>query len=112
MERTPSPDTVRSRLSNAVDRLSGALTTRSICARSPPSGSGCRRWWSPTSRVRKYRTNVRSTDNENHRSSLANDHCENWSRSHETRVESVTVYQPYERADPYNGTVEARERWS
>ena len=61
----------------------------------------------PTSRWRKYLGNVRSTDNENHRSYLANYLCEDWNRSHETRVENVTVYQRYERADPYNGTVEA-----
>nr|WP_241881436.1 hypothetical protein [Halorubrum sp. Ib24] len=61
----------------------------------------------PTSRWRKYLGNVRSTDNENHRSYLANYLCADWNRSHETRVENVTVYQRYERADPYNGTVEA-----
>ena len=61
----------------------------------------------PTSRWRKYLSNVYSTDNENHRSYLANYLCEDWNRTHETAVENVTVYQMYERADPTNGTVEA-----
>jgi len=61
----------------------------------------------PTSRWRKYLTNVYSADNEKHRSYLANYLCEEWNRTHETGVENVTVYQLYERTDPYNGTVEA-----
>ncbi|WP_435073226.1 HTTM domain-containing protein [Halorubrum sp. HHNYT27] len=61
----------------------------------------------PTSRWRKYLTNVYSADNENHRSYLANYLCEEWNRTHEVGVETVTVYQLYERTDPYNGTVEA-----
>jgi hypothetical protein len=61
----------------------------------------------PTSRWRKYLTNVYSADNENHRSYLANYLCDDWNRNHETDVETVTVYQLYERTDPYNGTVEA-----
>jgi hypothetical protein len=61
----------------------------------------------PTSRWRKYLTNVYSADNEKHRSYLANYLCEDWNRTHEVGVENVTVYQLYERTDPYNGTVEA-----
>jgi hypothetical protein len=61
----------------------------------------------PTSRWRKYLTNVYSADNENHRSYLANYLCDDWNRDHETDVETVTIYQLYERTDPYNGTVEA-----
>ena len=61
----------------------------------------------PTSRWRKYLSNVYSTDNEKHRSYLANYLCEDWNRTHETDVETVTTYQMYERIDPINGTVEA-----
>ncbi|WP_435094572.1 HTTM domain-containing protein [Halorubrum sp. N11] len=61
----------------------------------------------PSSRWRKYLTNVYSTDNENHRSYLASYLCDDWNRTHDTRVENVTVYQLYERTDPYNGTIEA-----
>ena len=61
----------------------------------------------PTSRWRKYLSNVYSTDNENHRSYFANYLCDDWNRTHETAAENVTVYQMYERADPINGTVEA-----
>ena len=61
----------------------------------------------PTSRWRKYLSNVYSTDNENHRSYLANYLCDDWNRTHETNAESVTIYQMYERVDPVNGTVEA-----
>jgi hypothetical protein len=64
----------------------------------------------PSARWRKYLTNVYSTDNENHRSYLANYLCDDWNRTHETGVENVTVYQLYERTDPYNGTVEAEGR--
>jgi hypothetical protein len=61
----------------------------------------------PTARWRKYFANVYGADNENHRSYLANYLCSDWNRTHETSVESVTIYQAYERTDPYNGTVEA-----
>ncbi|MDZ5811162.1 HTTM domain-containing protein [Halorubrum sp. AD140] len=61
----------------------------------------------PTSRWKKYLASVSWTDNENHRSYLANHLCDDWNRTHETGVENVTVYQMYERTDPYNGTVEA-----
>lgn len=61
----------------------------------------------PSARWRKYLSNVYSTDNEKHRSYLSNHLCDEWNRSHETGVENVTVYQLYERTDPYNGTVEA-----
>ena len=59
----------------------------------------------PTARWRKYLTSVASTDNEKHRSYLANYLCAEWNRTHATGVENVTVYQLYERTDPYNGTV-------
>ena len=61
----------------------------------------------PTARWRKYLTNVYSGDNENHRSYLANYLCAEWNRTHATDVENVTVYQLYERTDPYNGSVQA-----
>ncbi|WP_209544965.1 HTTM domain-containing protein [Halorubrum trapanicum] len=61
----------------------------------------------PTARWRKYLSNVRSGNNENHRSYLANYLCAEWNRTHATGVENVTVYQLYERTDPYNGTVQA-----
>ena len=61
----------------------------------------------PTSRWRKYLKNVYGADNENHRSYLANYLCGNWNRTHETAVENVTVYQAYERTNPYNGSVQA-----
>ena len=61
----------------------------------------------PTARWRKYLKNVYAADNENHRSYLANYICADWNRTHETGVETVTIYQLYERTNPYNGTVEA-----
>ena len=61
----------------------------------------------PTARWRKYLSNVYSGDNENHRSYLANYLCAEWNRTHATDVETVTVYQLYERTDPYNGSVRA-----
>jgi len=65
----------------------------------------------PTSRWRKYLKNVYGADNENHRSYLANYLCEEWNRTHETAVANVTVSQAYERTNPYNGTVEAADRF-
>ena len=65
----------------------------------------------PTARWRKYLSNVESGANENHRSYLANYLCEEWNRTHATDVENVTVYQLYERTDPYNGTVLADGRF-
>jgi hypothetical protein len=65
----------------------------------------------PTARWRKYLTNVESTDNENHRSYLANHLCGEWNRTHATGAENVTVYHLYERTDPYNGTVLADGRF-
>ncbi|TKX61399.1 HTTM domain-containing protein [Halorubrum sp. ASP1] len=65
----------------------------------------------PTSRWRKYLKNVYGADNENHRSYLANYLCGEWNRTHETAVENVTIYQSYERTNPYNGTVEAANRF-
>ena len=65
----------------------------------------------PTSRWRKYLKNVYGADNEAHRSYLANYLCGNWNRTHETGVENVTIYQSYERTNPYNGTVEAANRF-
>ncbi|OTF03384.1 HTTM domain-containing protein [Halorubrum sp. SD612] len=65
----------------------------------------------PTARWRKYLSNVESGANEDHRSYLANYLCEEWNRTHATDVENVTVYQLYERTDPYNGTVSADGRF-
>jgi hypothetical protein len=64
-----------------------------------------------SSRWRKYLTNVASTDNENHRSYLANYLCEDWNRTRETAAENVTVHRLYERTDPYNGSVLADGRF-
>ncbi|ELZ45695.1 HTTM domain-containing protein [Halorubrum californiense DSM 19288] len=61
----------------------------------------------PSSRWRKYLSNVYSGDNENHRSYLAHYLCAEWNRTHATDVETVTVYQLYERTDPHNGSVVA-----
>ncbi|VTT85558.1 hypothetical protein DM2_440 [Halorubrum sp. DM2] len=61
----------------------------------------------PSARWRKYLSNVYSGDNEKHRSYLAHYLCEEWNRTHATGVENVTVYQLYERTDPYNGSVQA-----
>ena len=61
----------------------------------------------PTARWRKYLTSVYSTTNAKHRSYLAHYICAEWSRTHATEVENVTVYQLYERTDPYNGSVRA-----
>ncbi|ELZ57192.1 MULTISPECIES: HTTM domain-containing protein [Halorubrum] len=61
----------------------------------------------PSARWRKYLSNVYSGDNERHRSYLANHLCAEWNRTHATGVENVTVYQLYERTDPYNGSVQA-----
>ena len=65
----------------------------------------------PSARWRKYLTSVRAADNENHRSYLANYLCAEWNRTHETRVENVSVYKLYERTNPYNGTVEAANEY-
>jgi hypothetical protein len=65
----------------------------------------------PTSRWRKYLKNVYGADNEAHRSYLANHLCGEWNRTHETGVETVTIHQSYERTNPYNGTVEAANRF-
>nr|WP_241981554.1 hypothetical protein [Halorubrum sp. GN11_10-6_MGM] len=65
----------------------------------------------PTARWRKYLSNVESGANEDHRSYLANYLCAEWNRTHATGVENVTVYQLYERTDPYNGTVLADGRF-
>ncbi|ELZ50804.1 HTTM domain-containing protein [Halorubrum coriense DSM 10284] len=64
-----------------------------------------------TSRWRKYLKNVDGADNENHRSYLANYLCGDWNRTHETDVETVTIYRGYERTNPYNGTVEAADEY-
>ena len=64
-----------------------------------------------TSRWRKYLKNVDGADNENHRSYLANYLCGDWNRTHETNVETVTIYRAYERTNPYNGTVEAANEY-
>ncbi|ELZ40217.1 HTTM domain-containing protein [Halorubrum tebenquichense] len=61
----------------------------------------------PSARWRKYLSNVYSGDNEKHRSYLANYLCAEWNRTHATGVENLTVYQLYERTDPYNGSVQA-----
>ncbi|SNZ05512.1 Vitamin K-dependent gamma-carboxylase [Natronoarchaeum philippinense] len=61
----------------------------------------------PTARWRKYLSNVYSADNENHRSYLANYLCDRWNRNHETDAKSVTIYQMYERYDPYAEEMEA-----
>lgn len=61
----------------------------------------------PSSRWRKYLSNVYSGDNQKHRSYLAHHLCAEWNRTHPTGVENVTVYQLYERTDPYNGSVQA-----
>jgi len=61
----------------------------------------------PSARWRKYLSNVYSGANEKHRSYLAHYLCAEWNRTHATGVENVTVYQLYERTDPYNGSVQA-----
>ncbi|PSQ54744.1 HTTM domain-containing protein [Halobacteriales archaeon SW_8_68_21] len=61
----------------------------------------------PSARWRKYLSNVYSGGNEKHRSYLAHYLCAEWNRTHATGVENVTVYQLYERTDPYNGSVQA-----
>jgi len=63
----------------------------------------------PSSRWPKYLGNVYSGKNERHRSYLANYLCEDWNRTHETCVETVTAYHLYERTDPHNGTIEATD---
>ncbi|GAB3668286.1 HTTM domain-containing protein [Halopiger thermotolerans] len=55
-----------------------------------------------TARERKYVSNMRYADNENHRSYFANYLCERWNRSHETGLENVTVYGLTDNAGPYD----------
>ncbi|MFC3957870.1 HTTM domain-containing protein [Halovivax cerinus] len=57
-----------------------------------------------SARWRKYFANVYQADNENHRSYLANHLCGSWNRSHETNVDTVTVYRGYERTTPHGGS--------
>jgi len=63
-----------------------------------------------TARWRKYLSNVYSAGNENHRSYLANYLCDRWNENHRTDVESVAIFQMYERVDPYAGETEAEGR--
>jgi hypothetical protein len=63
----------------------------------------------PTSRWRKYLSNVQYARDEGHPSYLANYLCNRWNERHETDVEEVTVYYMYERTDPYEGTTSGDE---
>ncbi|MFC6765885.1 HTTM domain-containing protein [Natrinema soli] len=54
-----------------------------------------------TARWRKYVSNMRYADNENHRSYYANYLCGQWNASHEIGVERVTVYGLTDKAAPY-----------
>ncbi|MFC4543280.1 HTTM domain-containing protein [Halosolutus amylolyticus] len=54
-----------------------------------------------TARERKYVSNMRYAGNEKHRSYFANYLCERWNASHETNVESLTVYGLTDRSGPY-----------
>ncbi|WP_339105575.1 HTTM domain-containing protein [Haloterrigena salinisoli] len=53
-----------------------------------------------TSRDRKYVINMRYAGNENHRSYYANYLCDRWSRTHETELESLTLYGLTDKARP------------
>ncbi|AEH36540.1 HTTM domain-containing protein [Halopiger xanaduensis] len=55
-----------------------------------------------TARERKYVSNMRYADNENHRSYFANYLCDRWNRSHETGLENVTIYGLTDNAGPYD----------
>lgn len=64
----------------------------------PPSVEGTYE----TARWRKYVSNMRYADNENHRSYFANYLCGRWNASHDVGVERVTVYGLTDRAAPYD----------
>ncbi|WP_132058622.1 HTTM domain-containing protein [Halorussus amylolyticus] len=64
----------------------------------------------PTSRWRKYLSNVRSADNRNHRSYLGRYLCDRWNRHHDDDIESVTIHYLYEVSDPYEGTTSDGKR--
>jgi hypothetical protein len=55
-----------------------------------------------SARWRKYVSNMRYADNENHRSYFANYLCGRWNATHETGVEQVTIYGMTDRAAPYD----------
>ncbi len=56
----------------------------------------------PTTRWRKYLSNVWSGDNENHRSYLANHLCERWNSDRETDLERLELYYMAQPSEPYN----------
>ncbi|MFC4247026.1 HTTM domain-containing protein [Natribaculum luteum] len=58
----------------------------------------------PTSRWRKYLSNVWSGDNENHREYFSDYLCDRWNRQHETNVENLTLYYMRQPSEPYNET--------
>ncbi|WP_265107970.1 HTTM domain-containing protein [Halosolutus halophilus] len=62
-----------------------------------------------TARERKYVSNMRYADNENHRSYFANYLCERWNRTHETNVETLTVYGMSDRSGPYDEAPDVTE---
>jgi hypothetical protein len=62
-----------------------------------------------TARWRKYLGNVRTVDNEHHRSYYADYLCDRWNRSHATGVRQVAVYavkQPARHASPETSSKE------
>lgn len=61
-------------------------------------------------RWRKYLSNVYSTDNENHRSYLANYLCERWNRSHDTEMERLELYALSQQGTPFGGESEVDRR--
>lgn len=58
----------------------------------------------PTARWRKYLENVRSVSNENHRSYAANYFCTQWNRTHEQKVNNITIYFMAQQSELHSDT--------
>ncbi|WP_254529421.1 HTTM domain-containing protein [Natrinema gelatinilyticum] len=63
----------------------------------------------PTSRWRKYLSNVWGADNTNHRSYLGNYLCDRWNRTHRTDLERIQIYYVAQPSEPYNETESTNE---
>ncbi|QFU82343.1 HTTM domain-containing protein [Natronorubrum aibiense] len=62
-----------------------------------------------TARERKYISNMRYANNENHRSYFANHLCERWNSTHETELERLTIYGMSDMSGPYDDEPDVKE---
>jgi hypothetical protein len=63
----------------------------------------------PTARWRKYLSNVRTAEEPTYRTSLARYLCDRWKREHDTRLETVSVYDLADRSGPGEDTTAIRK---